>query len=634
MRPANKIWVTALVAALAAALVVGMVASADPGDTIRISVASDGTEANMGSEVHPIPASVSADGRYVAFESPATNLVTEDNNNAIDVFVHDTESRETTRVSINSDGVEANNNSYEPTISGDGRFVAFWSSATNLVPDDTNDDWDVFVHDTETGDTISVSVNSRGDQADMGSFMPAISDTGRYIAFSSNATNLVPGDTNNTFDIFVHDTETGDTTRVSVNSDGVDGNSGSYGPGISADGRYVSFESHATNLVPGDTTGDESDVFLHDIESGETSRLSVHSDGTPAIGHSFASVISADGRYVAFQSDAPNLVDGDTNNVSDVFVRDTVTGRTTRVSVHSNGAQGDRGSVGASISADGRYVAFDSASNLVDGDTFGIDVFVHDTESGSTTRISINSSGTPGNNASLRPALSADGRHVAFTSFATNLVPNDTNDIHDVFLHEIDNTPPPPPTTTTTMPPGGEDYFIDDDGHLFEDDINAIAEAGITRGCNPPDNDRYCPDESFLRGQAAAFLRRALDVPASDTDHFSDDDNSVFEEDINAIATEGITRGCNPPDNTLFCPEDPFTRGQAAAFVRRALDVPATDTDHFTDDNDSVFEEDINAIAEAGITRGCNPPDNDRYCPDELLTRGQAAAFMRRALLP
>ncbi|MPZ54568.1 MAG: hypothetical protein GEU79_17895, partial [Acidimicrobiia bacterium] len=276
---AGSLVVAAVTAVMA--LVVGMAASADPGDTVRISVASDGTEANMGSYVHPIPASVSGDGTYVAFESPATNLVADDTNNATDVFVHDTQTRETTRVSINSAGNQSNNDSYEPAISGDGRYVAFWSLATNLVPDDTNGDWDVFVHDTETGDTISVSINSRGDQADMGSFMPAISADGRYIAFSSNATNLVPGDTNNTFDIFVHDTETGDTIRVSVNSDGVDGNSGSYGPGISADGRYVSFQSHATNLVPGDTTGDESDVFLHDIESGETSRLSVHSDGTP-----------------------------------------------------------------------------------------------------------------------------------------------------------------------------------------------------------------------------------------------------------------------------------------------------------------------------------------------------------------
>jgi hypothetical protein len=175
-------------------------------------------------------------------------------------------------------------------------------------------------------------------------------------------------------------------------------------------------------------------------------------------------------------------------------------------------------------------------------------------------------------------------------------------------------------------------FFTDDDGNTFEADIEAIAQAEITRGCNPPANTRYCPDDDVTRGEMAAFLRRALGLPAVASDHFSDDGNSIFENDINAIAAVGITRGCNPPANDRFCPNDSVDRGQMAAFLRRALEVPGSSTDHFTDDGSSTFEHDINAIAERGITRGCDPPANTRFCPTRDVTRGEMAAFLRRAL--
>ncbi len=174
--------------------------------------------------------------------------------------------------------------------------------------------------------------------------------------------------------------------------------------------------------------------------------------------------------------------------------------------------------------------------------------------------------------------------------------------------------------------------FIDDDDSIFEADIEKLAAAGITAGCNPPTNDRYCPDDSVNRGQMAAFLVRALGLTAAGMVEFVDDDGSVFEDDVERLAEAGITRGCNPPVNDRYCPANPVTRGQMAAFLVRALDLPAGTPDVFVDDDDSVFEADIEALAEAGVTRGCNPPLNDRFCPTSNVTQGQMAAFLHRAL--
>ena len=174
--------------------------------------------------------------------------------------------------------------------------------------------------------------------------------------------------------------------------------------------------------------------------------------------------------------------------------------------------------------------------------------------------------------------------------------------------------------------------FIDDDSSVHEADIERLDELGITRGCNPPINNLYCPLDDVTRGQMAAFLNRALALPSVTTDFFVDDNGSVFESDINAIAAVGITLGCNPPTNDRYCPNDPVTRGQMAAFLSRGFSLPASSTDFFVDDNGSVFEADINAIAMAGITLGCNPPTNDRYCPTDNVTRAQMASFIVRAV--
>ena len=397
---------------------------------MRVSIDDTGVEGNSSSA----NSSVSADGRYVAFHSFASNLVPGDTNHNWDIFVHDTVDGVTTRVSVDSTGAESDNVSFHPSISADGRYVAFRSLASNLVAGDGNGRWDIFVHDRTTGITTRVSVDSAGAEANGSSYAPFISADGRYVAFHSGARNLVPGDTNGTWDIYLHDRTTGTTRRVSVNDAGQQDNNSSVAPTLSADGRYVAFYSIASNLVPGDTNGTW-DVFVHDNVAGGTVRVSVDSAGAEANSNSYAPSISGDGRYVAFYSLASNLIADDTNRIIDVFVHDTTTGTTSRVSVDSAGAESNGASVNPSISADGRYVAFHSlATNLVTGDSnLTSDIFVHDTVTGTTTRLSVDDNGGEGDKISISPCISADGRYVAFRSFASNLVTDDQSGEWDVF---------------------------------------------------------------------------------------------------------------------------------------------------------------------------------------------------------
>lgn len=423
--------------------------------TTMVSVASDGTQ-GIGNPLSPV---ISADGRYVAFSANDRNLVAGDTNNHTDVFLHDTQTGETTRVSVASDGSQSNGESESPTISADGRYVAFWSVATNFVPADTELSEDVFVHDRQTGQTTRISVASDGSQANGASGGPSISGDGRYVAFWSMATNLVSGDTNGVRDVFVRDRLTGQASRISVASDGSEANDQSamgapeHPLAISSDGRFVAFTSSATNLVPEDTNG-HMDIFVHELQTGQTTRVSVASDGCEANNSSSSPSISSDGRYVAFDSSAKNLVPGDTTKlIVQVFVHDRQTRQTTRVSLSSNATPGNSDSHLPAISADARYVAFQSiADNLVPGDINSpYDVFVHDRQTGWTSRVSIASDGTE-SNATARggnktPAISGDGRFVAFRSDASNLVPGDTS-FFQIYVHDRG----PNPLTVLHMP--------------------------------------------------------------------------------------------------------------------------------------------------------------------------------------
>lgn len=287
------------------------------GRAILVSAAPDGSPAN-GNSSSP---SISADGQYVAFQSNATNLVGGDTNGKWDIFVRDLKSAQVTRASVAPGGIPANDNSSSPSISADGRYVAFVSAASNLVAGDANAKPDIFVYDRKTTETTLVSVASDGARANGPSSSPSTSADGRYVAFQSEAANLVAGDTNGKSDIFVRDLHARRTLRVSVASDGAQANGNSYSPSISANGRYVAFGSDATNLVPGDTNG-TGDAFVYDRNTGHTTRVSVASDGNQANGVSSRPFISADGRDVAFQSDARGLVPEDTNQARDVFIRE------------------------------------------------------------------------------------------------------------------------------------------------------------------------------------------------------------------------------------------------------------------------------------------------------------------------
>jgi Tol biopolymer transport system component len=407
--------------------------AAQPLITTRVSVDSNGNEGNN----YSYRSSISADRRYIAFDSTASNLVASDTNDTNDIFIHDRLTKETTRVSVNSGGIEGNDYSESPSISADGRYVAFHSWATNLVAGDANGAVsDILIHDRLTKETTLVSVDSNNTQGNQQSYFPSISADGRYVAFQSSASNLVTDDTNNTDDIFVHDRLTKETTRVSVNSSGIEGNNFSNYHAISADGQYVAFTSLATNLVDNDTNGRE-DIFVHNRQDGTTSRVSVHSNGTEGDSGSYNPSISADGQYVAFESSASNLVASDTNGAtSDVFFHDRLTGATTLVSVDSSGIEGNSYSDSPSISADGRYIAFEShASNLVASDiNSSNDVFIHDRQTEKTIMASVDSSGSQGDWASFDPSISADGQYVAFTSNTTNLIANDTNNTEDIFV--------------------------------------------------------------------------------------------------------------------------------------------------------------------------------------------------------
>jgi Tol biopolymer transport system component len=402
------------------------------GATDRVSVGTNGIQGNHDSAA---PA-VSAGGRFVAFASDASNLVARDTNDDTDVFVRDRRSGTTERVSVGRNGSQGNDESYAPSISADGRFVAFVSYADNLVAGDFNVSADVFVRDRRTGTTVRVSGGVGRSEADSNSLFAAISADGRFVVFVSHADNLVPGDTNDRADVFVIDGRTGRTERVSVARSGAQGNKDSLFPiAISAGGRFVAFPSDASNLVPGDTNG-VADVFVRDRRTGRTERVSVGQGGAQGNDISFAQAISADGRFVAFYSYARNLVPNDTNQSPDVFVRDRRTRTTERVSVARNGAQANDASYFAAISADGRYVTFHSpAANLVPGDTNGAgDVFVRDRRTRRTERVSVARNGAQANGSSVYSAISADGRFVAFASDASNLVPGDTNASFDVFV--------------------------------------------------------------------------------------------------------------------------------------------------------------------------------------------------------
>ena len=380
--------------------------------TERVSVGPGGVQGN-GISSH---ATTVGNGRYVGYSSTASNLVSNDTNNVEDVFFLDRETGLTSRASVSSSGVQGNAASLKPALTADSRYVLFQSYASNMVAGDTNGKPDVFLRDRKTHTVSRVSVSSSGGQANGLSGYASFSPDGRYVLYYSFAGNLVPGDTNNASDIFLYEMATKRTERVSVANGGGQANGPSeFFAYMTAGNRYVVFNSKATNIIATDTNG-RADVFMLDRQNNNVERVSVTKNGAQANGESIYPTVSADGRFVVFHSNATNLVTGDTNGKFDVFVRDRTAQTTTRVSVSSTEAEGNQPSQHGKISADGRYVAFESwATNLTGSDTNGaLDVFVRDLTLGTTRLVSGTAGGRPGNGKSHRHFISTSSQVVVF----------------------------------------------------------------------------------------------------------------------------------------------------------------------------------------------------------------------------
>lgn len=378
---------------------------------------------------------VSETGRYIAFTSDANNLSLEDNNAVLNVFVHDRETGRTALISRTSAGVGADGESRNPSISANGRYVAFQSAADNLSDRDDDPGRDVFVHDRATGRTELVSRSTAGAGGDAESLLPSISADGRFVAFQSDADNLSGADDNGVTNIFVRDREKRKTILVSRTSRGAAADGSSGAPSISANGRYVAFQSQADNLSGADNDAFVN-IFVRDLERKRTMLVSRTSHGAGANDLSIAPSISASGRFVAFTSGADNLSSADNDAFGNIFVRDLERKKTILISRASDGEAASASSGVPSISASGRYVAFRSgADNLSNEDNDAFDnVFVRDRKTGRTTLLSRTSNGTAADGASDTPALSGTGRYVAFRSEADNLSGADNNAFGNIFL--------------------------------------------------------------------------------------------------------------------------------------------------------------------------------------------------------
>lgn len=393
----------------------------------RVSTDTVGGEANDDSSAPD----VSADGRYVVFGSRASDLVADDTNANWDIFVKDRATGAIERVNTSSTGEQANDGAFEPAISANGRYVAFYSYATNLVPGDNNGTADVFLKDRQTGAIELISKKSDGTQGNKFSQAPALSPDARFVAFSGQSTNFAPTATSGNHKIFLKDRQTGGIVHISVDSSGVELNGSAYNPSVSADGNRVVF------VLEDFTNGVEDHVYVRDRSAGTTSIVSADSAGTPgnASSNTGPAKITPNGRFVVFSSNASNLVAGDTNFSADVFLRDLQTMETSRVSLDSSGGQANGSSHDPSISDDGRIAGFaSSATNLVAGDSNNArDIFLRDLQTGETRRISVSDTQAEADAYSSEAEIAGGGGGAVFYSEASNLVANDLNSRVDIF---------------------------------------------------------------------------------------------------------------------------------------------------------------------------------------------------------
>jgi uncharacterized repeat protein (TIGR01451 family) len=420
----------------------GAAAVPAPGFTELVSLSSAGVQGDQDSQTP----SISDDGRFLAFVSLAENLVAGDTNVATDVFVRDRLLGTTERVSVSSAGRQGNGNSGllnlmgGPSISGDGRFVAFSFEASNLVRGDRNVNPDVFVHDRLTHETTRVSVATGGAEANAGGSEPTISRDGRIVAFLSNADNIVP-DANFTADVFVHDRQTGVTERISQAPDGSDANGQSlFAPRLSADGRFVYYSSFASNLVAGDPDNGDVDAYLFDRQTQTTTAITSNRPSSGVIQHGIAGGISGDGNFLTFTTQDDSFITPDTNGFfDDAWLVDRSTGQSFLVGRNDAGQQGDDSTFAGGVSDDGRFVALVSRATNFGGPTnLRENVYVRDRVAGTTRLVSVATDGTEGDLDSIEPALTPDGRVIAFASRSSTFVPETQPFFaYDVFVRDM-----------------------------------------------------------------------------------------------------------------------------------------------------------------------------------------------------
>ena len=554
-------------------------------ESLKITETIDGLPAGViGSNVPANPA-ISADGRYVTFDARTANLVPGDTAGRLDVFVRDTVTGTTERVSVGMNGAEANGDSSSPTISGDGRYVAFESIATNLVPGDTNGVSDIFVFDRTAKRTLRASLSTDNVQANAACMRAHISGDGTHVGFLSSAGNLVSGDTNNRTDVFVRNLLTGETVRGTLNIDGTQRTHPRLGAlSISSDGNRIAYDETI-----------EGEVYLYDFDKHETSRASLPYDGTLASTGSNQSVISGNGRFVAFQGGASNLVPGDTGVTTDVFLFDSDAHRTIRVSVNTDGSERAASSTCASVSRDGRYAVFVSKTPP----STTLQLFVYDTQRGATASLASavreNDDGGPSLGG---PRMSADGQYITYASGV------------DIFrvVNALYEAPPQCDGETTPALTSAEveedlitscgswlDSCREGNTTCVKSTLNALLENGTLvsglydsyfESCllAPPNYD-----DGFNAGVTS------IDVEAIQTAAFSE---GVASVDVNGIRSAAFAAGAESVDTKAF-----YDRGFADGMA--SIDVEAIKREAFAAgaasvDKDSIYKSGYAAGFEAG----------------------------------
>lgn len=410
--------------------------------TYRVSSFSTDTGTNTQSNGNSSKGNFSPDGTKIVFYSNASNLVENDTNNRVDIFIKDLITGIISRISTDKDGNQSNGNSDSPSFSPDGNKILFISAATNLVSNSTNDGYAVFIKDIIDNSITMVSTSYSGSHPDADCFNPSFSRDGKKVVFSSNASNLISNDTNGYEDIFVKYLSSGFISRVSTSSTGIQANRYSREASFSPNGENVIFTSKASNLVSNDTNA-VNDIFIKNLLDQSIIRISTDSNGDEVFGYgdeddqgSWDAKFSPDGSKVLFSSQAITLVDNDTNYRIDLFLKDIETGEVTILSTNSEGAQANYDSYEAQFSYDGNKIVFTSAaSNLIEGDTNNTyDVYIKDLTNGNFSRVSTDSLGNQANSFSNGASFSNDGKKVVFTSNASNLVETDTNSRYDIFF--------------------------------------------------------------------------------------------------------------------------------------------------------------------------------------------------------